>query len=213
MEAQLKLGIPSIGYTYIYSGSFEDIDVPPTLVSFAVAMTKASKTISTEFKNAGSKVIYVPVPENKAALMPDWDKLIEMYKAVYALCDEGKVLSASVVKEGGRGCKRVQGLFRQRLRIKFAKVFTNDELFAPLSGSLVIELADGAELDDSVLSYDLGVITDDGKLHRAKRAWRSMKSLKNGALRLKRYSRQKQNARKLMLMQNYIQKEIQKHLQ
>ncbi len=164
MEAQLKLGIPSIGGKDSMSGSFEDIDVPPTLVSFAVAMTKASKTISTEFKNAGSKVIYVPVPENKAALMPDWDKLIEMYKAVYALCDEGKVLSASVVKEGGAAASVCKACFGNGYGFKFAKVFTNDELFAPLSGSLVIELADGAELDDSVLSYDLGVITDDGKI-------------------------------------------------
>ena len=101
MQAQLKLGLPSIGGKDSMSGTFEDIDVPPTLVSFAVAMTKASKTISTEFKNAGSKVIFVPVPENKETLMPVWDKLIEMYNAVYALCEDGKVLSASVVKEGG----------------------------------------------------------------------------------------------------------------
>ena len=78
MQAQLKLGLPSIGGKDSMSGTFEDIDVPPTLVSFAVAMTKASKTISTEFKNAGSKVIFVPVPENKETLMPVWDKLIEI---------------------------------------------------------------------------------------------------------------------------------------
>ncbi len=90
-----QIGLPSIGGKDSMSGTFEDIDVPPTLVSFAVAMTKASKTISTEFKNAGSKVIFVPVPENKETLMPVWDKLIEMYNAVYALCEDGKVLSAS----------------------------------------------------------------------------------------------------------------------
>ena len=102
MEAQLKLGIPSIGGKDSMSGTFETIDVPPTLVSFAVAMTKASKTVSAEFKNVGSKVIYVPVPENKETLMPDWDKLIAMYKAVYKLFDEGKVLSASVLKRAVR---------------------------------------------------------------------------------------------------------------
>lgn len=68
MEAQLKLGIPSIGGKDSMSGTFETIDVPPTLVSFAVAMTKASKTVSAEFKNVGSKVIYVPVPEIKKLL-------------------------------------------------------------------------------------------------------------------------------------------------
>ena len=164
MEAQLKLGLPSIGGKDSMSGTFEDIDVPPTLVSFAVAMTKASKTISTEFKNAGSKVIYVPVPENKETLMPDWDKLIEMYNAVFALCESGKVLSASVVKEGGASASVCKACFGNGYGFKFAKELTNDELFAPLSGSLVLELADGAELDSNVLSYDLGVVTDDGKV-------------------------------------------------
>ena len=108
------------------SGTFEDIDVPPTLVSFAVAMTKASKTISTEFKNAGSKVIFVPVPENKETLMPVWDKLIEMYNAVYALCEDGKVLSASVVKEGGTAASVCKACFGNGFGFKFANELTND---------------------------------------------------------------------------------------
>ena len=164
MQAQLKLGLPSIGGKDSMSGTFEDIDVPPTLVSFAVAMTKASKTISTEFKNAGSKVIFVPVPENKETLMPVWDKLIEMYNAVYALCEDGKVLSASVVKEGGTAASVCKACFGNGFGFKFANELTNDELFAPLSGSLVIELADGAELSNDVLHYDLGTVTDDAKI-------------------------------------------------
>ena len=164
MQAQLKLGLPSIGGKDSMSGSFEDIDVPPTLVSFAVAMTKASKTISAEFKNVGSKVIYVPVPENKETLMPNWDKLIDMYKAVFALCDSNKVLSASVVKEGGAAACVCKACFGNGYGFKFTNELSNDELFAPLSGSLVIELAEGASLDESIVSYDLGVITDDGKV-------------------------------------------------
>ena len=162
MQAQLHLGLPSIGGKDSMSGSFEDIDVPPTLVSFAVAMTKASKTISAEFKKAGSKVIYVPVPENKETLMPEWDKLVAMYKAVYALMDSGKVLSASVVKEGGAAASVCKACFGNMFGFKFTKELTNKELFAPLSGSLVLELADGATLDDSVLYYDLGTVTGDG---------------------------------------------------
>ena len=164
MQAQLKLGLPSIGGKDSMSGTFEDIDVPPTLVSFAVAMTKASKTISTEFKNAGSKVIFVPVPENKETLMPVWDKLIKMYNAVYALCEDGKVLSASVVKEGGTAASVCKACFGNGFGFKFANELTNDELFAPLSGSLVIELADGAELSNDVLHYDLGTVTNDAKI-------------------------------------------------
>ena len=163
-EAQMGFGLPSIGGKDSMSGTFEDIDVPPTLVSFAVAMTKASKTISTEFKNAGSKVIFVPVPENKETLMPVWDKLIEMYNAVYALCEDGKVLSASVVKEGGTAASVCKACFGNGFGFKFANELTNDELFAPLSGSLVIELADGAELSNDVLHYDLGTVTNDAKI-------------------------------------------------
>ncbi|MER2080701.1 MAG: phosphoribosylformylglycinamidine synthase [Ruminococcus sp.] len=164
MQAQLRLGLPSIGGKDSMSGSFEDIDVPPTLVSFAVAMTKASKTVSAEFKKAGAQVIYVPVPENKATLMPDWDKLIAMYKAVYALMESGKVHSASVVKEGGAAASVCKACFGNRLGFRFTKELTNTELFAPLSGSLILELADGAALDDSVLFYDLGTVTDDAAI-------------------------------------------------
>ncbi len=164
MQAQLRLGLPSIGGKDSMSGSFEDIDVPPTLVSFAVAMTKASKTVSAEFKKAGSKVIYVPVPENKETLMPDWDKLTAMYKAVYALMEQGKVLSASVVKEGGAAASVCKAAFGNKFGFAFTKILTNKELFAPLSGSLVLELEDGAQLDESVVAYDLGVVTDDGKI-------------------------------------------------
>ena len=162
LTAQIKLGLPSIGGKDSMSGSFEDLDVPPTLVSFAVAMTKASKTISAEFKKSGSKVIYVPVPEDKAALMPDWDKLIAMYKAVYALIKDGKVLSAYTVKEGGAAAAVAKMSFGNKIGMRFAKELTSDELFAPLSGSLVLELADGAALSDDVLFYELGTTTDDG---------------------------------------------------
>ena len=164
LTAQIRLGLPSIGGKDSMSGSFEDLDVPPTLVSFAVAMTKASKTVSAEFKKSGSRVIYVPVPEDKASLMPDWDKLIAMYRAVYALMAEGKVLSAYTVKEGGTAAAVAKMSFGNKIGFRFAKELTNDELFAPLSGSLVLELADDAQLSQDVLFYELGTTTDDGMI-------------------------------------------------
>ncbi|MEE1281871.1 MAG: phosphoribosylformylglycinamidine synthase, partial [Acutalibacteraceae bacterium] len=159
MTAQINLGIPSIGGKDSMSGSFEDLDVPPTLVSFAVAMTKASKTISAEFKNAGSKVLYIPVPVNKETQMPIWDDLKKMYNAVYALMADGKVLSASVVREGGAAATVARMCFGNKIGFTFDHELTEEELFAPLSGSLVVELADGAELDSNVLAYTLGTTT------------------------------------------------------
>lgn len=164
MQAQLKLGIPSIGGKDSMSGTFETIDVPPTLVSFAVAMTKASKTISAEFKKAGSKVIYVPVPEDKATLMPKWDELKAMYNAVYELMDKGEVLSASVVKEGGAAASVCKACFGNNFGFKFANELSFDEMFAPLSGSLILELKDGAKLSDDVLYYPLGEVTENEEI-------------------------------------------------
>ena len=160
LVAQIKMGLPSIGGKDSMSGSFEELDVPPTLVSFAVAMTKASKTISAEFKKAGSRVIYVPVPEDKAAMLPDWEKLKAVYRAVFALMSEGKVLAASTVKEGGAAAAVAKMSFGNKLGFTFAKELTADELYAPLSGSLILELAEGAELSGDVLFYELGTTTD-----------------------------------------------------
>ncbi len=159
LVAQIKMGLPSIGGKDSMSGSFEDLDVPPTLVSFAVAMTKASGTVSAEFKKAGSKVIYVPVPEDKAAMLPDWEKLKEMYRAVYDLIKAGKVLAASTVKEGGAAAAVAKMSFGNKIGFTFAKELTADELYAPLSGSMILEVTDDASLD--VLYYDLGTTTEE----------------------------------------------------
>ena len=163
LTAQLGTGLPSIGGKDSMSGSFEDLDVPPTLVSFAVAMTKASKTVSAEFKKTGSRVIYIPVPENKAEMMPDWEELKKMYRAVFALMQSGKVLSASTVKEGGAAAAVAKMSFGNLIGFSFAKELTEDELYAPLSGSLILELADGAEIPE-ILYYDLGTTADNGKI-------------------------------------------------
>ena len=157
--AQIKMGLPSIGGKDSMSGSFEDLDVPPTLVSFAVAMTKASKTISAEFKKSGSRVIYIPVPEDKQSMLPDWEKLKTVYRYVYSLMNEGKVLAASTIKEGGAAAAVAKMSFGNKIGFTFAKDLTDDELFAPLSGSMVLELADGTEISD-ILYYDLGTTAD-----------------------------------------------------
>lgn len=159
LTAQINMGIPSIGGKDSMSGSFEDLDVPPTLVSFAVAMTKASKTISAEFKKSGSKVVYIPLPEDKATGLPAWEEFKKVYKAIYALANDGKILAASVVREGGAAATVARMSFGNKIGFEFKNELTAKELFAPLSGSFVVELADGAEISD-ILYYDLGTTVD-----------------------------------------------------
>lgn len=159
LTAQINMGIPSIGGKDSMSGSFEDLDVPPTLVSFAVAMTKASKTISAEFKKSGSKVVYIPLPEDKATGLPAWEELKKVYRAIYALANDGKILAASVVREGGAAATVARMSFGNKIGFEFKNELTAKELFAPLSGSFVVELADDAEISD-ILYYDLGTTVD-----------------------------------------------------
>ncbi len=138
--AQVKMGNPSIGGKDSMSGSFEDLDVPPTLVSFAVAMTKASKTVSACFNKAGSQVWLVPVPENASTHLPDWEKLKAAYQKIHHLMEEGKVLSASVVREGGAAAAVCRMCFGNQMGFQFDGAPTMEGLFAPVSGSLVLEV-------------------------------------------------------------------------
>ena len=98
--AQKKLLTPAIGGKDSMSGTFKDIDVPPTLVSFAVSTVEADKVNSSEFKQAGSKIVLVEIPVFKNHV-PDFDKAREIYADFKKFSDRGQVLSAMTVKEGG----------------------------------------------------------------------------------------------------------------
>ncbi|WP_050698949.1 phosphoribosylformylglycinamidine synthase [Anaeromassilibacillus senegalensis] len=148
LSAQLGMGLPSIGGKDSMSGTFEQMDVPPTLVSFAVGMTKASKTKSAAFQKAGSRVVLVPLPEDAKTMLPDWERLKRYYQVLGEKIADGSILSASVVKEGGAAAAVAKMCFGNGLGFDFDN---EDEgvLFAPLSGFIVAELADGVPIRDS----------------------------------------------------------------
>ena len=167
LTAQLNLGLPSIGGKDSMSGSFEDLDVPPTLVSFAVTMTKASKTISGAFKNTGSYAVLLPIPEDKETELPNWEALKAYYKNVLAKIADGSVLSANVVKEGGAAAAVAKMAFGNKLGFKFEKTAENAELlFAPKAGALVVEVpADALEsVKNTFDAVVLGTVTDTAKI-------------------------------------------------
>ena len=167
LTAQLNLGLPSIGGKDSMSGSFEDLDVPPTLVSFAVTMTKASKTISGAFKNAGNYSVLLPIPEDKETELPNWEALKAYYKNVLAKIADGSVLSAHVVKEGGAAAAVAKMAFGNKLGFKFEKTAENAELlFAPKAGALVVEVpADALEsVKNTFDAVVLGTVTDTAKI-------------------------------------------------
>ncbi len=138
-RAQLELGIASIGGKDSMSGSFNDLDVPPTLTSFAVAPAKASAIVSQEFKRAGSSVVLLSVKLDEND-MPDFKALKKMYELVHELEKSKKVLSASVVKGHGLAETISKMAFGNKLGFKFNDDITSDLLFYAPIGSIVLEL-------------------------------------------------------------------------
>ena len=147
LSAQLGMGLPAIGGKDSMSGTFEHLDVPPTLVSFAVAMTKASRTVSAAFCGAPAQVFLLPLPEDGETLLPDWEKLKEYYREIHRVELSGTIVAASVVKEGGAAAAVAKMCFGNRLGFAFDPGAQDQALlFAPRSGSLVVELAPGTSM-------------------------------------------------------------------
>ena len=148
LEAQIGMGLPAIGGKDSMSGSFEQLDVPPTLVSFAVSMTKASSTLSACAKAPGSRLVLLPIPET-ASGMPDWEQLKAYYRSVLQHMACGDIVSASVVREGGAAAAVLRMCFGSRMGFRFAQGLAKETLYAPKAGALVVELSSEADLSGS----------------------------------------------------------------
>jgi phosphoribosylformylglycinamidine synthase, clade II len=161
LTAQLKLKIPSIGGKDSMSGSFENLDVPPTLVSFALSMTKISNTISSVVSDSGLKLVILPIPEDKNGL-PIWDKLIEYYNAVLKHISAKDIVAASVVKEGGAAAAAAKMCFGNKIGFTFEDI-DMETLFAPKAGAIVAAVSDDANLDAALAPTLLGTTNESGE--------------------------------------------------
>ncbi|MCR4926176.1 MAG: phosphoribosylformylglycinamidine synthase subunit PurQ, partial [Clostridiales bacterium] len=161
LTAQLRYKVPSIGGKDSMSGSFNDLDVPPTLVCFAVGMTKASKTQSAIFKKSGSKVVLIKLPVNEKDGLPVWDKANELFSRFYKMVNDGSILAATVVREGGSAAAVCRMAFGNKQGFAFADGLSDADLYAPIVGSFVCEVTDNADLNGLDV-VTLGNVTDDG---------------------------------------------------
>lgn len=135
---QENLDTPSIGGKDSMSGSFEDIDVPPTLVSFAVATDKLENIISPEFKKIGSKIALVELKIDEEGEI-DFNELKRKYKMIKELVDGKKVISASTIKYGGIARSIGEMSVGNKIGFEFTSL-ERDKLFKPLYGSILLEL-------------------------------------------------------------------------
>ncbi len=150
-KAQMELGIGSIGGKDSMSGSFEDIDVPPTLVSFAVTTSKVGRIVSPEFKKAGNKVILLAAEKDENGL-PKADSLIELMNKVSALISCGVAVSCYTPGMGGVAEAVMKMCFGNSLGFAYSDKLTVQEIFGYSYAAFILEVSDWDD-DKDVIGY------------------------------------------------------------
>ena len=144
-SAQMGFGLPSIGGKDSMSGTFNEIDVPPTLVSFAVDVAKQQHIVTPELKKAGSKLVWVRLPKDEYDL-PKYDELMELYGALHADILAGKVLAAYALDRHGIAAAVSKMAFGNKMGVKIADTVAEKDLFAPGFGDIICEVPATEEL-------------------------------------------------------------------
>ncbi len=158
-KAQKDFGIGSIGGKDSMSGTFEDLDVPPTLVSFAVTTDKTQNIISPEFKKAGNKVVLLSPVYDADTNLPNPQSQIKIFNKVTELMRDGKVLSAYTPTYGGVGEAVMKMCFGNGLGFKFDSSIDNKAIFGYNYGSFILEVTE--DVEDGIF---LGTVCDCGKI-------------------------------------------------
>ena len=155
-KAQKELGVGSIGGKDSMSGTFEDIDVPPTLVSFAVTTEKVKDIVSPEFKKAGNKV-YLVKPEMDENGLPVTDSLVKVFDHVCALLREGKAVSCYTPGMGGIAEAVMKMAFGNGLGFDFSDSLSVSDIFGYNYASFILEATE--DIDGEYI----GTVTEDAK--------------------------------------------------
>ncbi|KAB7791159.1 phosphoribosylformylglycinamidine synthase [Bifidobacterium leontopitheci] len=166
LMAQIDLGAGAIGGKDSMSGSFENLDVPPTLISFAVAVGSMKRTTSPEFKGAGHRLVRIAPQYLADGLTPDKDALLEAFSLVEELTDPSHHVALAVSTPGYGGT--AEALFKMtlgnRIGVTLNDGISADDLFAPAYGSFIVELADNEKVpaaSNRVSVAEIGVTTSD----------------------------------------------------
>ena len=162
LDAQLKMGLPSIGGKDSMSGTFNDIDVPPTLCSFAVDTADISNIVTPELKKAGNVLVRFDIEKDKYSL-PVYDKLMDMYDKFTKLMRDGVFESAYAIEYGGV-CEAVSKMaFGNKLGVKIDDGIKPESLFEKSYGGIIAEISESS-LDKIGIPYTrIGRVTDNAE--------------------------------------------------
>ena len=148
-KAQMELGIGAIGGKDSMSGTFENIDVPPTLVSFAVTTSKTDRIVSPEFKKAGNKVIFLSCPYDENNL-PKTDSLIALFDKVADLLKSGKAVSCYTPGMGGIAEAVMKMCFGNGLGFSYSEKADMNKIFGYSYAGFILEVADWDNVDEII---------------------------------------------------------------
>ncbi|NBI07954.1 phosphoribosylformylglycinamidine synthase [Senegalia massiliensis] len=163
---QKELDIASIGGKDSMSGTFEDIDVPPTLISFGVTTEKLENIVSNEFKYENSNVLLIPLEIDDKGLI-DFKQLKNNYRKVKELIHNKKIKAIQSIKEGGIARTICEMAFGNKMGFKFNDI-EKAKLFRPLFGSLVIEISKDEDIEKLFQDVDyeiLGKTINESKIY------------------------------------------------
>ncbi len=159
-DVQLGLGLPSIGGKDSMSGTFQDIDVPPTLVSFAVDVAHDHEIITPELKKAGNKLVWLRMEQDHYEL-PVYASLKDQYAKFAEDIHSGKIVSAYALDRHGIAAAVSKMAFGNGMGVKLEETIDKRELFAPAFGDLIAEVP-AERLEELSISYTLlGEVTAD----------------------------------------------------
>ena len=160
--AQMGFGLPSIGGKDSMSGTFNDIDVPPTLVSFAVDVAKLQDVITPELKKAGNKLVWLRAPKDQYDL-PDYAAIMDQYEKLHNDIQAGKVVSAYALDRHGIAAAVSKMAFGNAMGVKIEHNLDPRDFFAPGFGDLVLEVPAEKVGQLSITYTVIGEVTADGK--------------------------------------------------
>ena len=160
--AQIGFGLPSIGGKDSMSGTFNDIDVPPTLVSFAVDVAKVKDVITPELKKAGSKLVWLRAPKDSYDL-PDYPALMEQYDKLHQDIQAGRVISAYALDRHGIAAAVSKMAFGNGMGVKIEHNLDPRDFFAPAFGDIICEVSDGKVGELAITYTVIGEVTDNAK--------------------------------------------------
>ena len=160
--AQMGFGLPSIGGKDSMSGTFNEIDVPPTLVSFAVDVAKIQDVITPELKKAGNKLVWLRAPRDQYDL-PDYAGIMDQYEKLHNDIQAGKVVSAYALDRHGIASAVSKMAFGNALGVKIEHNLDPRDFFAPGFGDIIMEVPTDKVGQLSITYTLIGEVTDDGK--------------------------------------------------